>query len=299
MGAPVIEANVNPDLFSGIIQHVTIPACELSSDDLRQLYNRLEGKANEAAELQILSTPIPPGMTQPQIDERNREIRNVLRLTVRVQSPSGEWTGGQTADALADRNLPVQIETVDFITNLFYRGRFNMEPNNWFTVRLDFRRPSILDFSNLSTSASQNGSAASVSGVNATWANGCLAEITRFFHERRTLRNWLHSPAAYDALVLPIGFPLSLYAVAHLDRILRARVAVPEAIFVAVDVYVVLLALMAFRLTFNYIRWIAPKVEGPNRAQGALRLHKLFATILVSTIVGTIIKGLLQLLMPR
>jgi len=68
-----------------------------------------------------------------------------------------------------------------------------------------------------------------------------------------------------------------------------------EALFVAIDVYVVIVALMAFRLFFNYVRWIVPKVEGPGRAHGAVGLHKVFAGVIVSTVLGLIVRTVLRL----
>lgn len=289
------SASALEELFSGFVQQLSIPACKLTAEDLRQLYGRLQKKADEAAEFQLQIQP-PIGQTPAEVVANKEAVRNLLRLTVKVQSPNGEWTGGQTADALQDKNLPAHIEAVDFSSTLMYRGRFNSDPNNWFTLHIDLRRPPVLDFSNLAISPAQNGSVAHVSGSNSTWANGCAAEITKFFKERRSVRNWLHSRFTYDAVVLPIGFPLSLYAVAHADRFLRSRLTVPEAIFVAVDVYVVLVALMSFRIFFNYIRWIYPKVEGPSRIHGGLGVHKTFAVIVAGTIISTIVRSALHLL---
>jgi len=122
------------DVFSGFVQELRVNACKLNSEDLRQLYARLQRKAEEAAELQLQIAP-------PATPQDGKNIRDSMRLAVRVQSPNGEWLGGQSRDVLEDKNLLAEIEVVEFFSALAYRTRFNADPNHWFTVRLDFRRP--------------------------------------------------------------------------------------------------------------------------------------------------------------
>lgn len=277
-------------LFSGINRPVQVPACSLTAEDLRFLYALLSQKADLAADLQIATLTKPQNQSQQDFDAMIRDLRELMKLTVRVQAMSGEWTGGQSDEALADRKLPAQIATVDFTSSLMYETRIKAAPDNWLSVHFDFSRPSVLDLSNLSISPAQNLSNGQVSGSNTTFVNACAEELRKYFDDRKTFRGWLHSRITYDALVIPFGFPLSFTAVAFGDSLLRKRVIGPESLFVAIDVYIALIALLAFRILFNYMRWAYPKLEGPSRVSAALAWHRGFAKLIVAGIVGTLIR---------
>src|ERR1019366_776522 len=92
-----------------------------------------------------------------------------------------------------------------------------------------------------------------------------------------------------------LGFPLSLIFVYRLDRLIRSRAALPQALGVAIDVYVVLMALFAFRITFNYARWVFPKVELDAPRQHVGVQHRLAISTLVLMIVATLVQAILKL----
>jgi len=153
-------------------------------------------------------------------------------------------------------------------------------------VLLDFTKTSLLDLTSPSGEPSKNASRATVAGANATWVNGVYQEISTFFESRRTKRDWLHSSWVYDFLVIIVGFPISFEIVYLLNsRLKAAQLSWPEALFIAVYVYVVLVSLFVFRLVFNYARWVLPKVEGPSRAPKA-RVHRI--------VLGSILLGLVS-----
>jgi len=56
----------------------------------------------------------------------------------------------------------------------------------------------------------------------------------------------------------------------------------------------VLVALLGFRVFFNYTKWIFPKMEGPTRRRGP-GLHKAGLTIIMLTLLSLVIESLLRM----
>jgi hypothetical protein len=90
------------------------------------------------------------------------------------------------------------------------------------------------------------------------------------------------------------GFPLSFDIVYYLDRLVRHRSALPEALSVAIYVYVVLVATFFFRIVFNYARWVFPKVELNAPRQHIGVRHRVAITTLALMVIGVLIKAILK-----
>lgn len=268
----------------------------MTADDLRRLYVILDRKAREAAEQQAAVIQRLPEQTAQQFEEVKRDLRSSLALVVRVQGINGEWTGSTTKEALLDESLPDSIAAVEYNSAFLFRTRFGVEPQNSFSVNLDFSRTGILDMTNLSSEPASNKSGGSISGSNVTWVNGTYEELRKFFDERATARGWLHSRHAYDVAVLVVGIPSSFALVYRIDRLVRPLLQVPDALFVALYVYLVLMALFGFRLLFNYAKWVFPRMEGPTRRQGGPKLHKAVLIAIGGTLLSIVTETLLRMM---
>jgi hypothetical protein len=141
-----------------------------------------------------------------------------------------------------------------------------------------------------------NQSNVAVSGANMTWVNAVTQELRAFFEARSTNRGWLYSRYAYDVLVLFIGFPASLNLVYHFDKFLRPLLKLPDALFVALYVYLVLVALLGFRFLFNYAKWVFPRTESPIKRRGTPGFHKTVLGAVALTLLARIITSLLWVL---
>lgn len=281
-----------PPVVRGTARQLQIPSCLLTPNDLRRLYRTLEQKAAEAADRQVATLTLQAGQTQQQFDALRSQVRTALTLVLRVQTGSGEWVGGTTMDPLTDEQLPSRIVKMEFDSSFLYRSQFHLAPNNAFTVTLDFSRPSVLDMGNVPVA---NVSVAVISGLDATWANGLHDELVTFFRERPTRRGWLHFSQSYTLLVIVAGFPLSFDAVYHLAPLMR-KAALPDPLAVALYVYVVLLVLFLFRITFNYARWAFPKVELNAPRQHVAVVHRVAISAVALMIVSALVQAGLKLL---
>lgn len=279
-------------VMRGTTRISVLPSNLLTPSDLRRVYRLLETKASEAADRQLAVLTLQSGQTQAQFQELRAAVRDAMALVIRLQTEN-EWINGTTIDLLNDEQLPDGIVRIEFDSAFLYRARFNnLVPNNSFSVVIDLVRPGILDLKN---PPPQNASVATVSGLDATWANAVYDELAAFFRQRATKRGWLHSPASYDALVIPLGFPLSFDLVYHLDHLIKRVVALPEALAVAFYVYVVLLVLLVFRILFNYARWAFPKVEVDAPRQHVAVGHRIAISTLAVIVLGALVKAGLKL----
>ncbi len=282
-----------PTSVTGTIRSFVLPPCLLKPSDLRRLFRLLEVKAREAAERQIASLTLQPGQTQQHLDQVKENVRGLLSLVVRLQTKSGAWINATIADPLEDENLPDGTTRIEFDSAFLFRSQFNnLAPNNSFLLTVDLTRPSVLDLESVPV---QNVSRANISGIDSTWANSLCDELATFFRERQNNRGWLHSPQSYNALLFPIGFPLSFWVVNHLDKLIQRRFSPALALSVAIDVYVVLMALFLFRVTFNYARWIFPKVEIDAPRQHIAVGHRVVISTIGLMIASVLVKAILKL----
>lgn len=282
------HAPVTPVLIlRGTTRQLTLPSCVLTPEDLRRIYRLLEPKASEAADRQTGLLTLLQGQTQNQLEELRSAVRAALALVVRLQTETG-WINGTTPDILG-AELPDGLLKIEFDSAFLYRARFNNTvPNNAFNVTLDLSRPHVLDLTN---PPEQNMSSATVTGLDPTWANAVYQELVGFFRPRRSRRGWLHFSKSYDALVIPIGFPLSFDVVYHLDRLIRRHTILPEALSVAIDVYIVLVSLLLFRVVFNYARWTFPKIEVDAPRQHVAVAHRVAISTLALIVLGVLVKA--------
>jgi hypothetical protein len=251
----------------------------------------LEPKASEAADRQVATLTLQPGQTQAQLNDLKAAVRAALALVIRLQTGS-EWINGTTVDLLNDEQLPDGIVRIEFDSAFLYRSRFNnLVPNNSFSVVIDLVRPNILDLNN---PPMQNSSVANIWGLDGTWANAVYDELFGFFRQRGAKRWWLHLSRTYDALVMLIGFPLSLDIVYHLDHVIRRAVLLPEALSVALYVYAVLLVLLLFRTVFNYARWTFPKLEVDAPRQHVAARHRVAISSLALIVLGILVKAVFK-----
>jgi hypothetical protein len=293
MGSPsAITAKTT--VAKGITRQFAIRSCSLDIDDLGRLFRILQGKAAEAADEQVATLKQQEGQTDAQFSQAKDALRSLLDLVVRVQGSSGEWTAANTIDAVREESLPTPVANIQYDSSFLFRNKFNNTgPQNSFLVTLNFTRTEVLDLTNTAVAATSNQSTVGVSGANITWVNAVTQELRAFFDERSNNRGWLYSRYTYDLLVLFFGFPLSLNLVYHFDKVLRPILKLPDALFVALYVYLVLVALLGFRFLFNYAKWVFPKIEAPLKRHGAPGLHK---TVLGAIALALLVHGFTSLL---
>lgn len=294
MGSPQI-APPAPVMARGTARQFAISSCSLAADDLRKLYAILERRANEASTYEIGTLIQQAGQTAEQFAQAKEAARILLKLAATVYSSSGDWIGNTTGDALADSNLPDSISQIVYDSAFLYRAQLRVEPQNSFTVILDFSRTHVLDLTNLSMVPDPNKSSARISGANDAWVKATHDDLFHFFRERKTARGWLYFQFAYDFLVWFIGLPAALAAVYRIGSWTKPKLNLPISVAAPLYVMFFLLCLLIFRVVFNYAKWVFPKLEGPNRRAWPA-FHKVVLGIAGASIISLIIESIVRIL---
>ncbi len=247
----------------------------------------------EAAAEQVRQLQKSPAQTDEQFSALQNEVRTVMSLVVRIQGANGEWSAANSVDAINEDSLPSTLIQIVYECGPLYRARYNLFLQNQFSVVVDFTRTHLADLTNLALNTGLGPSVTNIQGVNITWVNALDNELRTFFRDRATRRGWLHSRFAYDVGLLLIGIPLCLDGIYHLDERLAPTVRLPQALFVALYVYLTLVGLWAFRILFNYTKWVFPKIEATTQRKGAAAIHKtvigaIFLTLLARVVTTTL-----------
>lgn len=285
----------NPLVVQGITRVFPISSCCLRGDDIRRLYQILASRAQEAAARQSAILQPQQGQTPQQFQQFQQHVKSLLELVVRVQGANGEWTAGTSPQPISEDSLPTSVTTIEYNSAFLFRSQYSSAPQNHFRVLLNFTKPGILDLSNPPT-GTQEQNMVEVTGTDTTWVRGVTEELKTFFNERSTLRGWLHFPHTYDILVLLLGFPASFYLVYRIDFLIGPLLNLPNALFVALYVYLVLVGLFCFRILFNYARWVLPRIEGPARGRAVAVFHKTVLSAIALALLTRLVFGMLAIL---
>jgi len=193
----------------------------------------------------------------------------------------------------------VNLAGIVFDSAFRFKAQAGQDPLNSFVLTLDFRRTRAFE-GLVGIPEVPNGSIAVVNGQGTTWVNGVFTELRDFFNDRASRRDWLHATQSYSVAALA-GILLSLYWVYWIDRWPNlAALAIPEALKVTLYVYIVLIIMSVYRVTFNVARRTFPKLEGPGRHTRNIWLQRTPLGVLVAGLLSNILfeiaRALLRLL---
>jgi len=251
--------------------------------------------AGEAGERQVAIQFRAERETSEDFANRLGRVRAAMLPVVSVHGQRGEFVGGTTASILEPEQLPVRLVRIEFDSAFSFRNQAGVDPLNYFRIALDFRRPRVFD-GLFGFPDETNESEAHVAGADTTWVNGVVTELREFFSDRTTRRDWLHMPQSYGVAAL-FGIPLALYWVYWIDRWPGvAGLGVTEALKVALYVYIALIFMLAYRITFNVARRTFAKLEGPERQTRSIWLQRTPLGVLMSGLLANVIVEIVKLI---
>lgn len=227
--------------------------------------------------------------------KRERVLSDVFRVTVTIAGKGGAELFGDTVTIFDSPNTPEEV-TSYFMTNATaFRGITGREPPNSFFLTLDFSKPPLLDGREVLSAPTQNNSELTVSG-NEMWVAAVTDAVMQTLNARKTNRNWLHAPFAYDIGLMILAFPLGLYTCWKVSGPI-ASILTPISSFLsgAAFVYVALICAWIYRAIYGYAKWAFPIVELSGVPSSSSR-HRYVLSALLLAIAGTAIYDALKLL---
>ena len=282
-------------LARGSIRQFSIPSVVLTSDDLRRLYRLLGNRAGEASEYEVAGWKQLQEQSAEQFESAKVNAKALLRVAVTVQGTNGDWVGGPNEEPLSEGSLPDSLSRITFDSAFQFRSQFKIEPQNSFSVILDFSRTIITDLTNQAIMPESNQSTVRISGSKDGWVKAVHDDLKDFFKERSTPRGLLHRRFSYDFFLLVLGFPASLALCYHIAKWITPRVALPTSVAAPLYVALFLVSWLFFRFGFNYVKWIFPKVDGPNRRTWP-GLHRGVLVLIGGALVSLIVESIVHIL---
>lgn len=290
------EVKVDPSGFAyrGLYRIGAVPPCVLSRDDLRDIYRRLEQRACEALR-DYVGTWYPDG-----IPKEMENLERTCALSIIVIGENGDQIVDTKIDALSDEALPARIISATFdsgiaLDSVLALHSRNAGALNRFRLHLDFTDPPGLHMYDPWSTPTPNQSSFEIQGPNSNWVNGVNDTIRTFFRYRKRFRGWLHSHVTFNLLNWLIGFPVALWLGYRTDGlVIRKLDALPGALRGAMDIYLVLLFLLGFRLLVWAFRRLYPLVEMQGSSTSRVRTILIAASVpvllgVLSDIIVTLI----------
>lgn len=231
-------------------------------EDVKKVFERLneaviaEGKKEEAKWVK------KPDETEEAFEKRRAEtLKAAFRVTVTIEGRGGEELYGDSAQLFSSPNMPHDTASV-YMTNIVaFRGVAGRDPDNSFSVLLDFSKPPLLDAKSIISAPTEN-----LSNLEAAGSNEWVALITNAVQKtadvKKNRRGGLHAPMIYDLGLAIIGLPLSLYACWKLSDLVKSAFGpLNDFLLSAIYVYLVFLGMWTYRILFGYLKWAFPTVE--------------------------------------
>jgi hypothetical protein len=258
-----------------------IPSCVVDYDILRQLHRDLSDGAAEALRIALVT----PGNTHD-----DKVLRLAHAITILARGANGEQVLTIDPAVLAQESLPRPLQFVQFALGLNHKLVLNgADAPNRATLTLDFSKPKCFDLSNASGAPTPNNSSIFVYGTGSIWVSGVYQRLLSTVEQGKTSVRLLHSAYVYDALLLMLGFPFILAFAAVVSHRLAAAFSLGPAVYgVAAFLFMLAVALMAFRLAFSLARWLLPYVEFAPQKQPLERRIRAFFAVLTLGILGSL-----------
>lgn len=252
-----------------------IGACVLNYEDVKRLFDIIEEKQQEQAQIIIAQLAKQQNEDDNQFVERRTRVIRSLVTTISMTGPNGETVMGNTRSLLDSAAVPERIVQIYFDTSTAPTALLKITPNNRASLLLDFSRPSLVTFGVTPSAPTPNNSNYSIFGDSEPWVTSLAARVREFFIERKTNIGWFHKSGCYDILLVFIGVPAALWGCYRLGSLLPTA-KLPAILITSVYVYLFFLVLNIFRILFSYTRWVFPLVELHNPQASWPQRHRKF-----------------------
>lgn len=260
----------------------------IDKSQVTKLLQVLKERCSSACDLELASLQ-QLDHSDEDFEKLKKTIKEAFAVRMTANSTEGQQLIGAIDDIIDSPNFPDNISSLYIASDSVLQGAYNYTPRNFFQIFFDFSKPKLLDFSLLPSQATPNGSTITVSGYDATWANGVFNELDSFVKKNPSSMNWIHKNGIYDLLVWLVGLPLGFWLCYKLSCFI-GRLFGSFSIFVqsAAYVYVFIGVLFGFRLLFHYARGVFPIVEFRNPRSKELA-HRVALGAIVLSIVSSVI----------
>ena len=215
----------------------------MSADELIELFQLLGRRNAEAQALQTQSENITLFESE---DQLKRELQKWLRVNYRIALTDLDTIEGTDAPELSKTEIRGALQSV-YISNteIFARGTRGNKPQNCFDLYLDFRQPPLaINFLNMPSNPTENGSVVNVYGYNHDWVNSTHRQLQDFFGRLAVKRTFLHGSGTYDFFLYCLYLPLILWLMYRIERQVPNLFSAESRVsIIAAYIYVIVISL--------------------------------------------------------
>lgn len=265
-----------------------LPSSLIDLKFVRKLFEAVSEKSLEAKEKEL-----------SRLDELNTgEYRETTKQAVQdnwesvifVHSTKGEQFMITDAEQITEEILPEQIDAITISMSGMY-GLVNDAPYYSLEISLYFYETPPFDLQGQPGQYGLNNSKVIVIGSDHIWVESSFELIQSKFREKATKRGWLYQRSMYEILLLILGFPLSLFAIAKTDPyvVKSLGVDVSTGVIIAVQVFLFLIALQVIRVLFQYSRWAYPYMELKRKDRNKMWRHRAVHGSIILFIFTTVV----------
>lgn len=274
-----------------------ISTCSIQQSDLKRLYDTIDEKQREEAKELLAMLSQLPNESIEQFEQRKTNVQKSLVTLVSIAAPDGETVTGNTRDIFESAAVPERIQSILIDTSSGPRS-LNFVPRNRVSLFLDFRTPTLLNYGVMPSAPTANESNYEIIAASEPWATALNTRLRQFFAERGTVRGWIHKQGSYDALLMFIGLPLTLWECYRIGPLFIPD-GIPSVLVTAIYVYLFFLMLNIFRILFSYTRWVFPVVELDRARVTSIQRHRLLWYAIIIAIAGNFVTDAIKVLMPH
>jgi hypothetical protein len=261
---------------------------------LRRIYSDLSKVIEKKADEFCSGLKIPEGYTQEKIESESTALRQkAFKVTVTLANPTGANFYDESIDIFASEFIPSPLASVYMTNNTAFMGAFKSNPQDSFSLLLDFGKPPVFDWASIVSSPTANKSNLAISGLDMTFVRSIESSVMNALQDRRPFWKFIHVPFAYDIGLWFLAMPYGIYEGAKVIGALIKKLPAFDDYKLALYIYAVVLLLLGYPVLFQYVKWVFPlNIYSEN--QDSSVLHRSVIAAIVLGLVGNVIYDALR-----
>jgi len=285
----------------GIEKELRPSPCLINVKTLKEIYKAMKQAADEAVTAEISThhanakdpaTAIAQVQNDGDVPKFEDIIKEYGRVGIIITGTNGERVVSYDEESLNEANLPKPLQSVIMETGLALRTlQPPKQPRNRANIIIDFTKPPLIDTTNPSEAPIQNGSSFYAFGESRSFVSGVYIAIEQTLERYKTWRGLLYKHHMYDILLIVLGFPFAIFLATLFDSFLTSQApdTLSHPLIIAVDVYVFLVAVYIFRISFGIVRWLYPYMEEERNPNPAYVRFRLLVTAFIGVVFAAVI----------
>jgi hypothetical protein len=271
-----------------------IRGAQITLPMLRRLYADISKVIEKKAEEFVAGLKIPEGYTQEKFESEKVIIReNAFKVTVTLASLTGADIYGETIDVFAPEFIPSPLASVYMTNNTAFMGVFKSNPQENFSLLLDFGKPPVFDWASIVSNPTANNSNLTINGLDLTFVRSIESSVMGALQDRKPIWKFIHAPFAYDVGLWLLAVPYGIYQCTKVIAALTKKFPGFSDYKLGLYIYALILVLAVYRFFFQYVKWVFPlNVYADNQDSSAV--HRSIIAAVALGLVGNVIYDLLR-----